>query len=269
MTKFFMSAVLLIASFPVLGAPKSAAKKPVTAPVVVSVRAEALKENKSIDEKAYRKSLQASDAQQANVAAFLKLQDPTPELRDRPWLWTFAFKMQQLQPLGTGKAANYNFALDSYGVGTMPSLEFGFLVNVIEAKRASWTTGLSAHAGYMSQKTNLVAPNGYTLDNTRLATTLVSSVLNNRFKTTYIPKMALLVNPELGFVNYTQTNSSSTIANFSQQNTYWGVGLGAEYSFTSKWAIVAQYSYRNAETKKAEISSLQKDNLEIGTQVTW
>lgn len=268
MNKYFVSAVLLTSSLTAFAAPKSkTAATP--APEETSIRDEAIKENKSIDQKAYKKAIQASEAQQANVSSFLKLQDPTPELRNRPWLWTFAFKAQTLQPLGTGKAATYNFDLDSYGTGVMPSLEFGFLVNTVEGKNVTWASGLSAHGGYMSQKTDLVAPNGFTFNDTRLTTTLVSAVWENRFKPSFAPKIGFLLNPEIGFVNYTQTNNDSTLANFSQQNNYWGIGLGAEYSFNPKWAVLAQYSYRDAEAKKSETSNLQKNNVEIGTQVTW
>lgn len=268
MNKYFVSAALLASSLTAFAAPKSSSKS--TPPKEeTSIRAEALKENKSIDEKAYKKTIQASEAQQADVSSLLKLQDPAPELRNRPWLWTFAFKLQNLQPLGVGKVANYSFDLESYGSSTMPSLEFGFLLNTIEGQKVTWATGLAAHGGYMSQKTDLMAPNGYNFSDTRLTTTLVSAVWNNRFKTGYTPKLAFLVNPEYGFVNYTQTNTTSTLANFSQQNNYWGVGVGAEYFFTPKWALVAQYSYRDADAKKAEIVNLQKNNVEIGTQVTW
>jgi opacity protein-like surface antigen len=268
MNKLIVTTVVLASSLTAFAAPKSSKRSP--APVEeTSIRSEAVKENQSIDEKAYKKTIQASEAQQANVSGFLKLQDPTPELRNRPWLWTFAFKMQSLQPLGTGKVANYDFDLDSYGSGLMPSMDFGFLVNTVEGSKATWATGLSAHAGYMSQKTDLVAPNGYTFKDSRLTTTLLSAVWNNRIKTGFAPKVSFLLNPEIGFVNYTQTNNSSTVANFSQQNNFWGVGVGAEYSFTPKWALLAQYSYRDAETKNAETSNLQKNNVEIGTQVTW
>jgi len=268
MNKYFVSAVLLTSSLSAVAAPKSS-KKVAPPAETISVREEAVKENKSIDEKAYKKTIQASEAQQANVSSFLKLQDPAPELRNRPWFWTFAFKMQTMEPIGTGKVASYGFDLDSYGKGVMPSLEFGFIVNAMNGANVSWASGLSAHAGYMSQKTDLVAPNGYAFNDTRLTTTLVSAIWNNRFKPGFAPKVSFLVNPEYGFVNYTQTNNSSTLANFSQQNNFWGVGVGAEYSFTPKWALLAQYNYRDANADKAATSNLQKNNVEIGTQVTW
>ncbi|MGZ3743869.1 MAG: hypothetical protein ACXWRA_08460, partial [Pseudobdellovibrionaceae bacterium] len=68
MNKYLVSLFLLIFS---------------TAAPALSLRALAVKENKSIDAKAYRKTIRASETQQANVASFLKLQDPAPELRDR------------------------------------------------------------------------------------------------------------------------------------------------------------------------------------------
>ncbi len=269
MNKFIVASIVVASSLAAFAAPKSSNKAKAPVEVSTSTRAEAIKETESLDTKAYKKTNHASEAQQANVSPFLKLQDPAPELRNRPWLWTFAFKLQSLQPIGTGAVANYNFDLDSYGTGVMPSLEFGFLVNTIEGSKATWASGLTARAGYMSQKTDLVAPNGYNFKDTRLTTTLVSAVWNNRIKTGFAPKVAFLVNPEFGFVNYTQTNNSSTLVNFSQQNNFWGVGIGAEYSVTPKWALLAQYSYRDAEAKKAETSNLQKNNAEIGTQVTW
>jgi opacity protein-like surface antigen len=270
MNKYLVSTLLLTTSLTAFAAPKSTKKASPTKPKEeFSLRAEALKENQSIDKKAYKKALQASEAQQANVSSFLKLQDPTPELRDRPWLYTFAFKLQSLQPLGTGKVGDLNFALDSYGTGLMPSLEFGFLLNVVDGQKMSLASGLSAHAGYMSQKTDLVTPTGYQYKDTRLTTTLVSAVWNNRFKPAHAPKLSFLVNPEIGFVNYTQTSIESTVANFAQQNNFWGLGLGAEYAFTRKWAVLAQYGFREANSKNIETSNLQKNNVEIGTQVTW
>jgi opacity protein-like surface antigen len=77
------------------------------------------------------------------------------------------------------------------------------------------------------------------------------------------------LNPEIGFVSYTQTSAESSVANFAQQNNFWGLGFGAEYSFTRKWAVLAQFSYRNADAKNLEISNLQKNNLDIGTNITW
>lgn len=269
MTKYFVSTFVLLTSISLMAAPKerkAAAQAP--APEV-SVRAEAVKENQFIDQKAYKKTIQASEAQQANVSSFLKLQDPTPELRNRPWLWTFAFKLQNLQPVGTGKVSDLTFDLDSYGSSMMPSFEFGFLVPVVEAKYIGWSTGLSAHAGYMAQSTDLVTPAGFTYKDTRLTTTLASIVWSQRLQLTKAPKISFLINPEYGFVNYTQTNMDSTLANFTQQNNYWGLGVGAEYLFTRKWAVLAQYAYRDASAKESVSSGLQKDNFEIGTQVTW
>lgn len=267
MTKYFLSAVLLLSSLNVAAAPK--AKKAKTPEAPVSVRTLAEQENRSIDVKAYKKTIQASEAQQANVSSFLKLQDPTPELRNRPWFWTFAFKMQSLRPLGTGKVANYAFDLQDYGPTLMPSLEYGLLVNAMEGAKVSWATGLSAHVGYMAQKTDLVAPSGFIFNDTRLTTTLVSAVWGNRFKPGFAPKVNFLLNPEIGFVNYTQTSIDSSLTNFSQQNNFLGLGTGIEYSFTRKMAMLAQYSYREATAKNAQASDLQKHNLEIGTQITW
>ncbi len=261
MNKYLVFVFLMSASFNFAQA--------ATTPAESSTRAMAVKENKSLDEKSYKKAIQASESQQANVSSFLKLQDPTPELRDRPWLYTFAFKIQSLQPLGTGTVGDLAFALDSYGTGLMPSLEFGFLINAIDGQKLSWASGLAAQAGYMVQKTDLVTPTGYQYKDTRLTTTLVSALWNNRFKPSFAPNLSFLLNPEIGFVNYTQTNTESSLANFNQQNNFWGVGLGAEYFFTHKWAVLAQYNYREANAKNLETSDLQKNNLEIGTQVAW
>lgn len=260
MNKYLVSAFVLTTSMTVVATP---------APREVSTREEAVKENQSINVKAYKKTIQASEAQQANVSSFLKLQDPTPELRNRSWLWTFAFKMQGLEPLGIGKVSDLNFDLQSYGTSIMPSLEFGFLVNTVDAKYLDWSSGFSAHAGYMSQRTDLVTPNGFTYNDTRLTTTLASLVWTNRLKLHAAPKVSFLLNPEIGYVNYTQTSIESSLANFSQQNNYWGLGVGAEYSFTRKWAVLTQYCYRDANAKNAAISNVQKNNVEIGTQVTW
>jgi opacity protein-like surface antigen len=270
MNKHLVPALLLMFSLTAAAAPKTT-KKIVPTPVSEesSVRETALKENQSIDKKAYKKTIQATESQQANVASFLKLQDPTPELRDRPWLYTFALKLQSLQPLGTGKVGDMIFDLNRYGTGLMPSLEFGFLIDVADKKKFSWASGLSAHAGYMNQKTNLVTPIGYQYKDTRLTTSLISAIWNNRFRLGFAPEVSLLLNPEVGFVNYTQTNTESSIANFNQQNNYWGLSLGAEHSFTRKWAVLAQYSYREASAKNIKTSNLQKNNIEIGTQVTW
>jgi len=234
-----------------------------------SLREEALRETQSLDKKAYRKSIQASEAQQAQVASFLKLQDPTPELRNRPWFWTFAFKMQSLQPLGTGKVVDLSYALESYGPSVMPSAEFGFVLPVLEAKHLSWGTGLAAHAGYMTQKTDLVTPSGFRYKDTRLTTTLASLVWTQRLKFKGLPKLGFLLNPEFGFVNYTQTSQASSMANFTQQNNYWGAGAGMEYFFTPKFAVLAQYTHRRASTEKETLSNIQKNSFEVGTQVTW
>lgn len=257
MNKFFVFIFTLCVSNLTVAAPTT------------SLRQEALKENQFLDKKAYKKTIQASEAQQANVSTFLKLQDPTPELRNRPWLWSFAFKLQSLQPLGSAQVTGLNFDLHSYGASVMPSLGFGFLLNPVAFKNFDWSTGLSAQTGYMSQKTNLVTPHGFTYEDTRLTTTLTSLSWAHRLKFQNLPEIQFSLNPEFGFVSYTQTHIESPTANFSKQNRFWGVGLGVEYALTRKWGLLAQYSYRTASAKDASTSNIQKNNLEIGTLVTW
>ena len=98
----------------------------------LSPRELAIQENSSIDQRAYKKTIQASEAQPANVQGLLKLQDPTPELRNRPWLWTFVFKLQSFIPLGKGRVSNATYAHEDYGANMMPSSEVGFLINAAE-----------------------------------------------------------------------------------------------------------------------------------------
>jgi hypothetical protein len=268
MNKYFVSMMLILSTSVGMAAPKS--RKPAPSPTPeLSVRQEALKENSSIDEKAYKKTIQASEAQQADVQSFLKLDDPTPELRNRPWFWTFAFKLQSFKPMGTGHVSNSNFALDSYGTGVMPSIDLGFLVDTVQNENVAWGTGLGVHAGYTTQKTNLVTPSGFSFDDARLSSSLLSAVWNNRFKTSRLPRWTALVNPEYGAVNYTQTATNNTQANFAQQNNYWGAAVGVEYAVSKKWGVLGQYAYRHASAARSDESNLQQNNLEIGTSVIW
>ncbi len=235
----------------------------------LSPRELAIQENSSIDQKAYKKTIQASDAQQANVQSFLKLQDPAPELRNRPWLWTFAFKLQSFKPLGTGRVSSATFALEDYGASTMPSIEVGFLLNALKKQNVSWSSGLAAHIGYLTQKTQLVTPNGYNFDDARLNTGLLSLIWNNRLALEQAPKWSFLASPEFGLVNYTQTAIKSTLANFTQQNSFFGLGVGLEYAVSKKWGVVGPYSYRQSAPARSATTDLQKNNFEIGTSVIW
>jgi hypothetical protein len=268
MNKYFVTTLMALTALSATAAPKARKEAPAPAPEV-STRQEALKENSSIDEKAYKKTIQASEAQQADVQSFLKLQDPTPELRNRPWLWSFAFKLQSFQPQGTGRAANTNFALENYGTTVMPSIEFGFLLNPVENKKWNWGSGAAVHVGYTAQQTSLVTPSGYAFDDARLNSGLLSLVWNNRIHTTTLPNWTALINPEYGVVNYTQTSAKNSQANFNQQNNYWGTAIGVEYAMSKKWGVLGQYSYREASAGKSEVTDLQNSNFEIGTSVVW
>ena len=265
MNKWFVSAIIVMTSLAVFAAPR-AKPKPSPTPEL-SVREEALKENSSIDEKAYKKTIRASEAQQADVSSFLKLQDPAPELKNRPWSYEFSFKLQGMKPMGTGHVADTTFALSNYGTTVMPSLDFGFMLSAVQNNQATWGSGLGVHAGYMAQQTTLLTPSGYQYNDARLSTGMLSLVWNNRYTNTLYPKWSLLLNPEVGVVRYTQTSLSNPVANFSQQNNYWGSALGVEYALTKKWGVLTQYSYRQAASNNT--SEVQKDNLEVGTSVLW
>jgi opacity protein-like surface antigen len=267
---FFSAALILATSLHAAAEAKSSADT--NAPVIpkeMSTREEALKENSSIDEKAYKKTIQASSAQQANVGSFLKLEDPSPELRNRSWLYNFAFKLQGFTPLGVGQVSDTSLNLQSYGSTVMPSIEFGFLKTAMQNDAWTWNTGLAAHAGYTSQKTNLVTPSGYSFDDARLNSGLISAVWTNRINNFNASNWSALVSPEYGIINYTQTASNNSLANFSQQNEYWGLALGAEYALSKKWGVLSQYSFRQASAAKREFSDLQNNNFEIGTSVVW
>jgi hypothetical protein len=250
-----------------LAAPRTQSESANTAPL--SIREEALRENSTVDTKAYRKSIQASEAQQANVESFLKLEDPAIELRDRPWLWLFSFKVESLKPEGSGHVADTRYPLNTYGAGVMPSIDFGMLYNAFEKSSLHWTTGLGAHAGIMSQTTEVHSSSGYVYKDARLNTTVVSGVWHNRISLQSAPKWTALVNPEYGVINYTQSSVSSSLANFSQQNSFWGLGLGAEYAVSRKWNLAAQFMHRTASAGDVAVSDIQNDNLEIGTTVVW
>jgi opacity protein-like surface antigen len=266
--KWFFSAIVLMTSLAVFAAPKTR-KAPAPAPTPqMSVHDEALKENSSIDVKAYKKTIQASEAQQADVQSFLKLQDPAPELRNRPWFWSFAFKLQSFKPMGVGSVSTSTYGLDSYGTSVMPSIELGFMVPAIQKDSWSWASGMALHGGYTVQQTNLVTASGFSYNNTRLSSAMLSLIWNNRFGPAQ-SRWSFLLNPEVGVINYTQTASQNSEANFTQQNGYLGVGLGVDYSLTKKWGLLAQYNYRQANASKSDITDVQKNTFEIGTSVIW
>ena len=265
---FAFTSIVIFAALTSNAAPASK-KTPVVSPPELSTREEALKETSSIDEKSYKKTIQASEAQQANVKSFLNLQDPTPELRDRPWLWSFALKMQSFQPQGLGRVSNTTFELSDYGNTVMPSVQVGFLVTPLRNDIWNWDSGLAGHVGYSAQTTNLITPSGYSFDDARLTSGLVSLVWNNRITNLRASKWSAIVAPEFGIVNYTQTATNNAQANFNQQNEYLGAGLGLEYAFSKKWGAVVQYSYRQASGSKKAQTDLQTNNFEVGTSVVW
>lgn len=265
MNKWFVCFFLLSAA----GASSWAASstKKVSTPEM-SVRDEAILENESIDQKAYKKTIRASEAQQANVSSFLKLKDPTPELQQRSWLWDMGFKLQTLKPSGYARVEDLGVNLDSYGSGLMPSLDLGILVPMTPQAATQWSTGPGVSAGYMTQKTTLVSPSGYQFSDTRLSTSLLSLVWKNQFRDTSHPRWSYLVNPAFGEISYSQGNPQSSLANFTQHSGFFGLGLGVDYSVSRQWGLLAEYDYRDI-SGAAQGLQIQKDNFEIGTTVTW
>lgn len=268
-----LSFALFLTTPTLFAATSSAVKSPAdlntSASTNLSTRQEALRENSTINEKAYRKTIHASEAQGANVESFLKLEDPSLELRDRPWLWTFAFKVQTLKPAGTGTVARNTFDFSTYGQAVMPSIELGILFDLVQGSSVSWSSGLAAHAGASTQTTELAGSNGYIYDQARLNTTILSGIWNNRFKTSSLKNVSFLLNPEMGVINYAQSATGTDLANLSQQNNFWGVGLGVEYAFNKKWGIVAEYKNRKAAVADIAKADIQPQSFEIGTSVVW
>lgn len=260
--------ISLLAATPLLAvaAPASSASSSSTAR---SIREEAVRENSTINEKTYRKTIRASEAQDANVESFLKLEDPSLELRNRAWLWTFEFKVQTFAPIGTARVATSRFDLSGYGESLLPSIELGAMIEVMDRPSVRWSSGLAAYAGIASQTTALRSSTGFVYQDARLNTTVLSGVWNNRLSSPKAPNWTALVNPEIGAINYTQTAPNSSFANFSQQNGFWGLGLGVEYAVNEKWGIVGEYRRRTANAENIAQTNIPTNNFEIGTSVVW
>lgn len=246
--KFSLLISLLFGTSSVFAAPSS------------SLKQQAMAESK-ID------GLVKSTATDAQVPGMLSLKDPRLDVVTRSWNYFAALTAQPFQSQGVvQKAGSGPFTLDNNSSTLMPGLEVGILSHAFRTSHISWNLGVRFKAGMSSQKTDITLNSGYKIEDARLNSTLLSAGPLLALHWNRWSQWALTVSPQVGSLTYTQT-SANDFATFSKQSDLTSVGLGLEYAFNPQWSLFSEWTQRNLKDTR-EIS-LQKDNFELGTRITW
>lgn len=251
-------------SLDVQAAPKKAKakKEEASAPAPeLSMRDQALAE--SVNTGTTKKS--ASETQMES--GVLRLKDPRPEALARTWKYFAAFSAQQFQSEGTANNEFSSFDLSQNDKTVMPGIEVGVLSPAMNTENFVWHVGARGQGSFASQSVQArIQSSGFLIDDARLNSTLLSvgpmvTVAWNRYEW-----LSLTFVPEFGSMTYTQT-SSNDFGKFSKSSGYKALSFGADVRVTPKMSVFTEYSQRelNGDTQLA----LQKDNIELGTKVTW
>ena len=212
--------------------------------------------------------LAQNSATDAQTTGMLKLKDPRPEIITRSWQYFAGLTAQNFQAQGvvtTDSAAVFD--LSKSGETFMPGLTVGVMGPEWNLKSVLISLGGRADGQFSSQSVSAVLPSGYTVDDARLNTTLLSigPVLGLRHDN--LRWLSLTFSPQFGTLNYTQT-SSNDYAHFSKTASYLAMNYALDFRLTQKWSIFTEWSQREIRDSHQELA-LQKDNFELGTKVTW
>lgn len=247
----FLSAMLFSSALLAAPAPASPAE---------TLKQKALAESK-ID------GLTKSTATDAQVSGMLTLKDPRPEVVTRSWNYFAALSGQSFQAQGVAqKSGSGSFDLSKNNPTFMPGLEIGVISHSLQTNTLLWRMGLRAKASLASQESNIALNSGFSIDDARLNTTLLSAGALVAVQWERINWMALTISPQFGSLNYTQT-SSNDFAAFSKQASFQSLGLGLDFVLNNKWSLFTEWTQKNL--KETSEIALQKDNFELGTRITW
>jgi hypothetical protein len=222
---------------------------------------------------------QKQSATTAQVSSgMLVLKDPRPEIITRSWKLFAGLKGQTYSPSGAYTSdLGTNFSLNRAGQAFMPGLLVGAqtknfdLPNYIKIDpRVKWNLGLRADASIASQSTATTFKSGYSISDCRLNTIIFSvgpsfSITLLQTDKKYLPTMT--VTPQIGSLDYTQT-SSNEFARFNRQFNFESINLEASLNATPSVQIFASYTQRNSLSASNQVT-VQKDNFEMGSKVTW
>lgn len=207
----------------------------------------------------------ATDAQ---VSGMLTLKDPRPDVITRSWKYFAGLSLQSFQPQGLVELENAStFDLGANDQTVMPGLELGVLSPQFSTKKVLWQFGVRGKASIASQSSEVNFNSGYNVDDARLNTTLLSVGPTFGLAWERVPWLAFTFSPQWGTLNYTQT-SANDFAHFSKYAGYESFNYGIELKVGRKWSLFTEWSQRNLKDSSNRIA-LQKDNLELGTKVTW
>lgn len=209
-----------------------------------------------------------TSATDAQVSGMITLKDPRPEIITRSWKYFASLSVQTFQPQGLidlENASSYDLAINDQTI--MPGLELGVLSPQFSTKKVLWQFGVRGKASMASQSSDVNFNSGYSVDDARLNTTLLSVGPTFSFAWERLPWLALTFSPQWGTLNYTQT-SANDFAHFSKYAGYESLNYGFDFKIGQKWSLFTEWSQRNLNDDGSKIA-LQKDNFELGTKVTW
>jgi hypothetical protein len=203
----------------------------------------------------------------ARTEGMLSLKDPRPEVITRSWKYSFGFTLQNFQPEGSVKSDLVGtFDLGNAAQTILPAIELGALSPLLTTGPLKWRLGGKGKFAYSSQKNDVILPSGYAPDDTRLNTSMASVGPAFTVQGDRLSWLALTGNYLFGDLNYTQT-SSSDMATFSKHAGFTSLGLGLQFQLTKSWALSTEWSER--KIRSDETIALQRNNFELGTNITW
>lgn len=260
--------ILLASSLNVFGASttkKAKRSAATTQATPVSLREKALSE--SIPEPASKSSAKAAVTDAQVNSSYLRLEDPRPKIITRNHKYNLGLQLTRWTPQGEAVLpAGTTMNLATTGSTVMPTVSFGFLRELHFTSQYLLNWGGAVAGAYSSQAANFTLPSGYKIEGSRLNTTIVKLLLPLQAKTADLKDLALTLTPQVGALNYTQAGVDS-LANFSKQTTFTGLGLEIAYNVDPNVALTLE-TISNQELGSQNIK-VQSRQINLGTQVIW
>ncbi|MCX7978031.1 MAG: hypothetical protein N2578_03420 [Bdellovibrionaceae bacterium] len=209
-------------------------------------------------------------SQELPVSTPLHLKDPYREEVRSEWRTFLGVKAQTLRPKGNVeiKLISTQQSLDSVGAGLFPSLEFGAEQELFSHPdwRLNW--GFSAQAGISSQAVTLVSGSGFSPERTFLNTTIARGGPLLEAASTGLPWLSLLLSPQMGYLNYTQTSSNTTF-NFSEQAVLAGSSVTLVLKAGPFWSFrLEKFDGQLTSASSPELRMPEQDTS-VGAFYTW
>lgn len=259
-----ISVFIVFFIFPFLSGAKVTKRKPSNEnPPLETLKEKALKEIKKIESPPPT----APNSSKENI--FLKLEAPQSSSFFSNSQYWVSMKVQSFQPEGLIAIPSLGtLNLSKTSSTLMPSLEMGFQKKLDAETVAPIKIGFSAELGYASQSNALSLNSGTAISDPHLTTFLFNSGLYLSWSPTTYPLFEFFVSPQLGVVSYHQ-NSANDAANFSEQNSFNQLSLGAHYLLAKNKQLTAIYMQKSLNSSNDNAANIQHRNAQLGVRFLW